>query len=352
MIVAAKLRRKLWFNLLFTSACFFVFAYPVVRISTWLDAGIGWAGAIVLWASGMVGMVYAFKTPKMVLRYIMVHWMGLSFVFASLVLLVEILRWIVPLNDEILAQSVIICASILCLIAVLFSHNLRVKRYRIASKKITRAWRIVQISDVHIGSRQGGFMQRIVRRINQLEPDFITITGDLIDSTSVQLAALESLSKLKAKTFFSIGNHERYADLDKMLAMAEQLGLHTLRQQSVSMREITFLGIDDADRRDQVDCHLPNIALSADKFNVLLYHRPLGWECAIKHGVDLMLSGHTHNGQIFPFNWIVKQQFPRICGLYREGYHHLHVSPGTGTWGPLMRLGSCNEITVLTIEPE
>ena len=95
---------------------------------------------------------------------------------------------------------------------------------------------------------------------------------------------------------------------------------------------------------------------------MLLYHRPLGWEAAVEHGVDLMLSGHTHNGQIFPFNLLVKRQFRRISGLYsskdsgKDGAAgrpnaHLYVSPGTGTWGPLMRLGSLNEITCIDVKP-
>ena len=70
------------------------------------------------------------------------------------------------------------------------------------------------------------------------------------------------------------------------------------------------------------------------------------------HGIDLMLSGHTHNGQIFPFNLLVKQQFKRIAGLYIEKDARLYVSSGTGTWGPLMRLGSMNEITLFDLLPD
>ena len=87
------------------------------------------------------------------------------------------------------------------------------------------------------------------------------------------------------------------------------------------------------------------------RFNILLYHRPSGWEDAISHGVDLMLSGHTHNGQIFPFNFLVKQQFARIKGHYQKDNAHLYVNCGTGTWGPLMRLGSLNEISCFDLLP-
>ncbi|MCP4830151.1 MAG: metallophosphoesterase, partial [Proteobacteria bacterium] len=81
------------------------------------------------------------------------------------------------------------------------------------------------------------------------------------------------------------------------------------------------------------------------------YHRPWGLGAAAEAGVDLMISGHTHNGQIVPFNLVVKRVFKRSIGLFRQGTTHLYVSPGTGTWGPIMRLGSRGEITLYKVQP-
>jgi predicted MPP superfamily phosphohydrolase len=80
-----------------------------------------------------------------------------------------------------------------------------------------------------------------------------------------------------------------------------------------------------------------------------MYHRPDGLEAAAEAGLDLMLSGHTHNGQIYPFSLLVRSQFSRICGRYQQGDTTLYVSPGTGTWGPVMRLGSANEVTLIEL---
>jgi hypothetical protein len=82
-----------------------------------------------------------------------------------------------------------------------------------------------------------------------------------------------------------------------------------------------------------------------------MYHLPSEWEAAREKGIDLQLSGHTHHGQFYPFNLIVKLVFPYFGGLYKKGKDHLYVSAGTGTWGPPMRLGSRNEITVIELEP-
>ena len=346
-------RSRMWFYILYPLMCYFVFAYPLSRLSDWFShgSGIGMIVTLCVWVFSVVAMWYSFSGPKIIVRYVMVHWMGASFVFAVLVLVAEGLRTVFDVDDILTAQTVLLAGGVCIFAAILFSHHLSLKRMEIRSNKVTKDYRIAQISDVHIGSRQSGYMQRIVNKLNSIEPDYIVITGDLVDSSAVGFDALESISQLNAKVFFIIGNHERYADLPKILDIAERVGMHTLRQESVSIDDLLFIGIDDADHKGQVAEHLPHINKSPDKFNVLLYHRPLGWESAIEHGVDLMLSGHTHNGQIFPFNYIVKQQFKRICGMYREGDARLYVSPGTGTWGPLMRLGSLNEISIFEIKP-
>ncbi len=347
-------RSRLPFLLLFTAACFYVFAYPPWRFSHWAGEPwrLHWIAIGAIWFAGFQGMRHAFAGPRLRLRYGVVHWMGISFVFASVASAWELLRLVLPVADADAVPWLLLISVILVLLAIAASHHLRVRRVEIPSAKVRRPLRVVQISDVHIGSRRGGFMARIVARINRLQPDYVVITGDLIDSSAVEIEALASLADLDGTVFFSVGNHERYADLPKALSMLESLGVQPLRQQSHLVDGVQFIGIDDADHRDQVEQHLPVVGVRDDHYTILLYHRPVGWESAISHGVDLMLSGHTHNGQIFPFNWVVRQQFRRIGGLYREGNAHLYVSVGTGTWGPLMRLGSLNEISCFDLRPE
>lgn len=297
-------------------------------------------------------MWYSFSFPQMKIRYLAVHWMGISFVFAVLTLFAEGIRLVLPIQDVLIVQGVLVLGVLGVLFSIVLAHYLVVKRMEIFSHKVSRCYRIAQISDIHIGSRQGGFMRRVVARLNALDADYVVVTGDLIDSSAVDYQALKSIKRINAPIFFVIGNHERYAGLPKIIDFAERLGMKTLRQESVVCEQLVFSGIDDGEHKDQVAKHLPSIEKTPDKFNILLYHRPVGWEAAIEHGIDLMLSGHTHKGQIFPFNLIVKQQYNRIAGMYRQGNSHLYVSSGTGTWGPCMRLGSFNEITVFEIKPK
>ena len=167
--------------------------------------------------------------------------------------------------------------------------------------------------------------------------------------------SLDSIGKLSAPVFFAIGNHERYVGSDAVCARLEALGVTVLRNAAVDRGTLRIMGIDDAETRNQVARQLARIEVADHRpaaYTVLMYHRPDGVRAAARAGVDLMLCGHTHNGQIMPFNWMVKRFFPFIAGRFDIGDMALYVSPGTGTWGPTLRLGSVNEITLFELTPE
>jgi hypothetical protein len=122
-----------------------------------------------------------------------------------------------------------------------------------------------------------------------------------------------------------------------------------LRNAMADLEDMQIIGIDDKEHDHQVETVLRSMELDPAKFSVVMYHRPTGFEYAAERGIDLMVSGHTHNGQIFPFNYLVKTRFPRIKGVHRIGPSTLIVSMGSGFWGPPMRLGSRTEIYVIRL---
>ena len=205
----------------------------------------------------------------------------------------------------------------------------------------------MQISDVHIGSRRSGFLKRIAARITAEHPSAVFITGDLVDARGISIDELAPLGQLGAPTYFTTGNHERYEDHEDILERLSALGIRVLRNESVDAHPFQLVGIDDADAYDTVKNALAGIEPIPDRTRVLLYHRPNGAEDASAWGADVMLTGHTHHGQIYPFNFLVKRMFPRTKGSHDVGGMLLHVCPGTGTWGPFLRLGSRCEITSL-----
>ncbi len=206
---------------------------------------------------------------------------------------------------------------------------------------------IVQLSDIHLGSVSGRFLPRVVEKTNALNPDVVLITGDLIDSAHrLDTAAVATLNQLNAPVFFVTGNHERYANIEKVMALLNTTKVKALRNEVVDFDDVQIIGIDN---ENGVADELRHIEIDPGKFSILLHHRPEGLEAASKAGIDLMLSGHTHSGQIFPFNYYVRRHFRYIKGLYKHKNLYLYVSAGTGTWGPRMRLGSKSEITLIRL---
>ncbi|MFB3105280.1 MAG: metallophosphoesterase, partial [Pseudomonadales bacterium] len=185
--------------------------------------------------------------------------------------------------------------------------------------------------------------------VNQLSADYVFITGDLIDGRNISEQELSVLANLKAPTYFIIGNHERYVDLEAICTRLGNLGVLVLRNESHTLGDIQLVGIDDAEARTQVSAVLTTIEPLPDKFRILLYHRPDGVRDAAAWGAHLMLCGHTHSGQIFPVNYLVKRFFPQFRGTYQEKDLLLYISPGTGTWGPVLRLGSRSEISMIRL---
>lgn len=222
-------------------------------------------------------------------------------------------------------------------------------------------FRIVQLTDLHVGSLiNGRWLQRIVDTVNKLQPDLIVITGDLVDGSVAELRHhVAPLANLQAPhgTYFVTGNHEYYSGVEQWCTYVASLGVHVLRNARVSITagaaddSFDLAGVDDWASR-YFPGEGPNLAKALagrnpNKALILLAHQPIAVHEAATHGVDLQLSGHTHGGQIWPFNYLVYLQQPYVKGLYR--YHNtktqIYVSPGTGFWGPPMRLGTSAEIT-------
>lgn len=225
--------------------------------------------------------------------------------------------------------------------------------------------KIVQITDLHIGPiTDGGWLRPIVDRVNALKPDIIVVTGDLVDGSIEKLGHLVApLAELTAPlgVYFITGNHEYYHGVEPWCAHIAGLGLHVLRNERVSIvagahrDSFDLAGVDDwSSRRFPGQGHNLAKALSGrdpDKALVLLAHQPAAIDEAAAHGVDLQLSGHTHGGQIWPFNYAVHLQQPYLEGFHRhrDTATHIYVSSGTGFWGPPMRFGTSAEITDITL---
>jgi predicted MPP superfamily phosphohydrolase len=336
----------------------FVLVYPPLRITYWLYPQFtgGWLAAVLLFVTPFAVRILHERLHATWSRYLTagaMTWLGACFIAFSLLLPVELLVLLTPIEGYIAAQVLLAYVILISLYSIYNARRLHTRTVDLNAPADVRGTRLVQISDVHIGSRQPGFLTPIVKRINALEPDYVMITGDLIDMYRITENELQPLAEIAAPSFFCIGNHERYVDLDPICARLEKLGITVLRNRSATVTrgagQLQITGIDDAESKSQVAQELPKIARDSDAYQILLYHRPDGAEEAAAWGADLMLTGHTHRGQIMPFHLLVKRVFPRLYLDYAIGDMTLYVSPGTGTWGPVMRLGSKCEVTLFRL---
>ena len=333
-----------------------LFVYPLLRLAGWLD--LAW-WVTLIFAVPIVGgqtisrvwLRHRRTGRARTLRLTADALLGISPVVLCLLLGAEVLvavGWVAPALAAVWVLGLSAVAGAVGTFAALNPHLVPV---RLRSPKVSMPFRFVQISDVHIGSRSRRFLERVIAQVNAQAPDFLCITGDFIDATGVSEDELLSLRSVNCPIYFSIGNHERYEDLDEILARLERLGVNVLRTRSMRQGAVQVIGIDDKDDPAQVARELAELEVDRDAYVVLMYHRPRGLEDAAAAGVDLMLSGHTHNGQIVPFNLIVGRVFEHVKGLVRHGRTYLYVNEGTGTWGPVMRLGTRAEVTLFEVTP-
>lgn len=223
--------------------------------------------------------------------------------------------------------------------------------------------RIVQISDLHVGPTLGAaYVRRVVRMANDLAPDLIALTGDIVDGSVARLAPhVASLAGLlpAGRLFLVLGNHEYYSGADPWIVHFRSLGLRVLLNEHATIEingaRVVVGGVLDPAARlsDPTLSPRPDLAVAPEAgqaFRLLLAHNPKLAPLAERAGFDLQLSGHTHAGQFFPWTLAVRLiHAPHVAGLSRRGRMWIYVSAGTGSWGPPVRFGSDPELTLLRL---
>lgn len=315
------------------------------------------------------------ETLALILSYSGYSWMGLLVILVPCILLIDSINLINRTGRHLFHQDKttpfiqprpallvpLALAGIICFYGYFEARNITLKKVRLESAKIPAAigsLRVVQISDVHLGlllRRQR--LREIVRIINKARPDILVATGDLVDG---QINGLEGLAEMLQQVkprygkFAITGNHEFYAGIDQALDFTRRAGFTILRNEGVTVAGVlSIAGVDDRTGTYFSQAEMPSeqqllSSLERDKFTLLLKHRPVAEPSSLRL-MDLQLSGHTHKGQIFPFNLITYLFFPVRAGLNYLPPAWLYVSRGTGTWGPPIRFLSPPEVTLIEL---
>jgi predicted MPP superfamily phosphohydrolase len=314
--------------------------------------------------------------PALVLDWIGYLWMGFVFILLCLALPLDAYHLLVGLGQRITGsdwtammfsrrQSVGFAVGVSLLLMVygaVEAYRIKVEHVTLYTPKLSASAgtvRIVQISDVHLGPMlYPGRIEPIIRAIEQAKPDILVCTGDLIDGRVANPSAittrLRSIQTSLGK-FAVTGNHEYYAGIDQSIEFIKESGFIVLQGQGVTIgKHLFILGVDDpagdAEKTERKAWKLLE-KISGDKFVLLLKHRPR-YDSQHVEAVDLQLSGHTHQGQIFPFGLLIRLFYPLACGLRPVGPHnYVYTSRGTGTWGPPLRILAPPEMTIIDLVP-
>ncbi|MEV0603394.1 metallophosphoesterase [Streptomyces sp. NPDC050315] len=235
----------------------------------------------------------------------------------------------------------------------------RLKRVTVPLAKLPRAahgFRIAVVSDIHLGPILGrAHTQRVVDTVNRANPDLIAIVGDLVDGSVADLGpAAEPLRALTARhgAYFVTGNHEYFSGVAEWVDHVRELGVHPLENARVEMPGFDLAGVNDISGENHADGPDYDRALGdrdPSRASVLLAHQPVMIHEAVRHGVDLQLSGHTHGGQLWPGNLVAAAANPTVAGLDRYGDTQLYVSRGAGAWGPPVRVGAPPDVTIVQL---
>jgi predicted MPP superfamily phosphohydrolase len=235
----------------------------------------------------------------------------------------------------------------------------RLVRVPIALAKLPRrldGTRIAVVSDIHLGPLAGrSHTQRIVDIINALDADIVAVVGDLVDGTVAELgSAAEPLRQLRSRlgNFFVTGNHEYFSGFKPWLDEVASLGIRPLRNERLNLDGIELAGVNDrtgGEYHDAPDYDRALVGRDPALPCILLAHQPVQAHEAAKRGVDLQLSGHTHGGQMVPFNYAVRLDQPIVSGLGTVGGTQVYVTKGAGFWGPPVRVGAPPEVSLVEL---
>ena len=222
------------------------------------------------------------------------------------------------------------------------------------NKHLAKPMKVVMLSDLHLGyhNRKGEF-QRWVKMINEENADLILVAGDIIDGYVRPLLEEDMAAdfhQLNAPVVACLGNHEYITGIDRSLDFYNRAGIRLLRDSTLSVGDLVIAGRDDRANRKRKSTKQLLDGVDKSKFIILLDHQPYHLEESLQNGVDFQLSGHTHEGQVWPVSLLVHSMYENAWGFYRKGGTRYWVSSGLGIWGGKYRIGTRSEYIVAEIQ--
>lgn len=339
---------------------------------------------IVFWtvaSSFLVGMFWERLASSVVSEWVYrigAFWLAFMFYFLMVMLVIDLVRLFdyffhflpefSPTGKLNLGYAAIGLVTMIVIGGYINALTTRIKEIPLTiHKKVTGVseLKILMASDIHLGALIGERQElKLVRIINEQKPDLVLLCGDLVDG-DIGPALRKNLGRhiQEIKTPLGVyaipGNHEYIGGIQNTLPYLQSINIKVLRDEVVTLADgIQLVGRDDRDSRrmgsefNPHDLKTLTKDLDHSKPIIVMNHQPFNLNEAVEVGADLHLSGHTHNGQMWPFNFITKAIFELSWGLKQKGNTTFYVSSGFGSWGPPVRIGNTPEVVIFRIKFE
>lgn len=269
-------------------------------------------------------------------------------------------HWSFTIDEKLFATVLFGLAIVIGFYGIANADDVQVTHLKIKLNNLPDTWKgrtAVWIGDLHLGQiRDQKFAQLVVKKVNSLHPDIVFVGGDLFDGMAAdndQLVAPFAKLDPSLGTFFITGNHEEFDGNEKYPATVERVNMQVLDNEKKEIDGLQLIGVDYRDTTDESSYQkiLANLSLQKDQPSVLLKHSPSYAADSAAAGIDLQLSGHTHDGQVIPVMYLGNLIYSSYeFGLHQLGNMLIYTSSGTGTWGPPFRIGTTSEIVQITFE--
>lgn len=318
-----------------------------------------------LWTMLVISRVIDALQPGLlatVTEFIGMAWLGMLFLMLVTLLTVEVATgfgfWFKPYQLKLRGAALLVGSLLSAMALVQGTRAPIIQPYNVYLPELPRELDgtvMVALTDMHLGSLLGErWLAARVAQVQAEHPDMIVLVGDIFEGHhNPEQVLLKGLSRLTAPMgmWAVLGNHESYGPHPEHTAMFKMAGAHLLRNTWVELRPgLVLAGIDNAATQEESDRYVAQ-ALKGHPTSatILLSHEPILASPSARNGVDLMISGHTHGGQIWPFGYLVEQRFPLFVGSYSLPDMTAIISRGAGSWGPRMRLWHPAEILRITL---
>jgi predicted MPP superfamily phosphohydrolase len=328
-------------------------------------------GLAILLAISFSGMIAFTVTTNPVGKVIFIFGSLIAGIFLFTLLsvaVVDLINLIFKLTPQTRGITSIALTVILVLYGVLSAFAIRIKEITIPVQGLTKEIRAVHLTDMHLGNFRGNKqVEKVVKEIQELNPDVIFNTGDQFDSKIHFVEGndvLAAFRTLNIPHYFVYGNHDEHVGVGEVIARMKNASATVLLNEVVHFGELQIIGLNNmladagtfdlhaSDNSENIESVLSELQIDTNQPTIVLHHRPGGVRYMQEKGANLLLAGHTHAGQIFPLSFIAKLMFGYNSGHYKYNTMDIYVSEGIGTIFSPLRLGTSSELTLIRLVPD